>query len=63
VASGVGSYLGVDVTLVRIAFVLITLVGGLGIPLYLASWLLIPDEFSRRSIATDFASDVQEWRN
>jgi phage shock protein C len=63
VASGVARYLGIDVTLVRIAFVLITLVGGLGIPLYLASWLLIPDEDATHSIAADFASSVQEWRN
>ena len=63
VASGVARYLGIDVTLVRIAFVLITLVGGIGIPLYLASWLLIPDEDSAQSIVADFAGSVQEWRN
>ena len=63
VASGVARYLGIDVTLVRIAFVLITLVGGIGIPLYLASWLLIPDEEATHSIAADFASSVQDWRN
>ena len=63
VASGVAQYLGIDVTFVRIAFVLITLVGGLGIPLYLASWLLIPDEDSAQSIVADFATSVQEWRN
>ena len=63
VASGVALYLGIDVTLVRIAFVLLTLVGGIGIPLYLASWLLIPDQDSAQSIAADFASSVQEWRN
>jgi phage shock protein PspC (stress-responsive transcriptional regulator) len=63
VASGVARYLGTDVTLVRIAFALITLVGGLGIPLYLASWLLIPDEDATHSIAADFTSSVQEWRN
>src|SRR5271165_4100979 len=40
VASGIARYVGVDVTIVRIAFVLVTLVGGIGIPLYLASWLL-----------------------
>jgi phage shock protein PspC (stress-responsive transcriptional regulator) len=63
VASGVALYLGIDATLVRIAFVLITLMGGIGIPLYLASWLLIPDEDSAQSIVADFASSVQEWRS
>ncbi len=63
VASGIARYAGVDVTIVRIAFVLVTLVGGIGIPLYLASWLLIPDEDSAHSIAGGFASDMQDWRN
>jgi len=63
VASGIARYLDIDVTLVRIAFAVITLIGGLGIPLYLASWLLIPDEDSAQSIAADFASSVQEWRS
>jgi len=63
VASGIARYLGIDVTLVRIAFVLVTLIAGLGLPLYLASWLLIPDEDSAQSIAADFASSVQEWRS
>jgi phage shock protein PspC (stress-responsive transcriptional regulator) len=44
VAAGVADYLGLDVAVVRIAFVVLTIVGGLGIPAYLAGWLLIPDE-------------------
>ena len=63
VAAGIAEYSGLDVTLVRIAFVLVTLIGGIGIPLYLASWLLIPDENSAQSIAAGLASDMLEWRN
>ncbi len=63
VASGIADYAGLDVTVVRIAFVLVTLFGGIGIALYLASWLLIPDENSAESIATGFANDLREWRN
>jgi phage shock protein PspC (stress-responsive transcriptional regulator) len=63
VASGIGRHLGVDVLLVRIAFVVLALAGGLGVPLYLACWLLIPEEGRTESIAGDFASDVQTWRN
>lgn len=44
VAAGVADYLGVDVTIVRIAFVVLALVGGIGIPAYLAGWLLMPGE-------------------
>jgi phage shock protein PspC (stress-responsive transcriptional regulator) len=63
VASGIGAYLGVDTLLVRIAFAVLSIVGGVGIPLYIVCWLLIPDEGTKQSIATDFASSVNEWRN
>ncbi len=44
VCSGVADYLGVDATVVRVVVVLAALIGGgLGIPLYLAGWLLMPD--------------------
>jgi phage shock protein PspC (stress-responsive transcriptional regulator) len=59
VAAGIAGYVGVDVTLVRIAFAVLTVVGGVGIPLYLACWLLIPDEYSAHSIAAEFTSNRQ----
>ncbi|HEX6857424.1 MAG TPA: PspC domain-containing protein [Streptosporangiaceae bacterium] len=54
VAGGLARYLDVDATLVRIAFVVLTVVGGAGIPLYLASWLLIPEDGASQSIAASF---------
>jgi phage shock protein PspC (stress-responsive transcriptional regulator) len=59
VAAGVARYFGVDVTLVRIAFVVLTLVGGAGIPLYLAGLLLIPEEGSDESIASSLIDSLQ----
>ncbi len=59
VAGGVGHYFGVDAMLVRIAFVVLTFAGGLGIPLYLAGLLLIPDEGSDQSIASSLIESVQ----
>jgi len=53
VAAGIADYLDVDVAAVRIAVVIFALLGGLAIPLYLAAWLLIPDEESETSIAED----------
>jgi phage shock protein PspC (stress-responsive transcriptional regulator) len=63
VASGLAAYSGVDVTLIRIGFALLTILGGAGIPIYLACWLLIPESDSGQSIASDFISDVRESRN
>ena len=59
VAGGLADYFGVDGTVVRIAFVVLTVLGGLGIPLYLAGLLLIPDEGSDQSIAGVLIDSLQ----
>jgi phage shock protein C len=44
VCGGLAESLDVDVTLLRIAFVALTLLGGgIGIPLYLAVWIVAPE--------------------
>jgi phage shock protein C len=42
VAGGLAEHTGVDALLWRVAFVGLTLTGGVGIPVYLALWLLVP---------------------
>ena len=59
VAAGLAEYFGVDVTIVRVAFVVLTVVGGAGIPLYLAGLLLIPEEGSDQSIAGSIIESLQ----
>jgi phage shock protein PspC (stress-responsive transcriptional regulator) len=59
VASGVARYFDVDVTIVRIVFAVLAVMGGAGIPLYLAGWLLIPDEDAEQSIASTFIQSLQ----
>ena len=59
VAGGLARYFGVDTMIVRIAFVVLTLFGGAGIPLYLAGVLLIPDEGSDQSIAGSLIESLQ----
>ena len=59
VAAGLAEYLGVDVTIVRIAFMILTLAGGAGMPLYLAGLLLIPEEGRDQSIAGAFIGSRQ----
>jgi phage shock protein PspC (stress-responsive transcriptional regulator) len=61
VAAGIARYLGVDVTVVRIVFAVLVVVGGAGVPLYLIGWLLIPDEGSGQSIASDLSRSFQAW--
>ncbi|HEV2373977.1 MAG TPA: PspC domain-containing protein [Streptosporangiaceae bacterium] len=54
VASGVARYVGVDVTIVRIVLAVFAVMGGAAIPVYLAGWLLIPEEGAEQSIAGQF---------
>jgi phage shock protein PspC (stress-responsive transcriptional regulator) len=63
VAAGIGRYLGVDTLVVRIALVVLAFIGGIGVPLYLACWLLIPEEGRESSIADEFAGTVHDWRD
>ena len=44
VCGGLAESLDVDVTLLRIGFVALTLLGGgIGIPLYVAAWIVAPE--------------------
>jgi phage shock protein PspC (stress-responsive transcriptional regulator) len=64
VAAALGQHFNIDVTIVRVAFAVLTVVGFTslayfafiplylgGIPLYLACWVLIPEEGTDQSIA------------
>lgn len=59
VAAGIARYLGADVTIIRIVLVVLAFVGGAGVPIYLAGWLLIPEEGSGQSIASSFFQSRQ----
>jgi phage shock protein C len=54
VATGLATYFAVDVTLVRVVLVALAFVGGAGVPLYLAAWVLVPEEGSDIAIADGF---------
>jgi phage shock protein PspC (stress-responsive transcriptional regulator) len=57
VAAGIADYLRVDPTIVRVALAVLA-VAGPGIPLYLAGWLLIPDEGAPQSVAADVIDSI-----
>jgi len=44
VCGGVGEYMNVDPTVVRVLFVVLAVLGGAGLLIYLALWLLVPEE-------------------
>ena len=59
VAAGIARYLDVDVTIVRIVFVVLGFLGGAALPLYVAGWLLIPEEGAEQSIASELISSLE----
>jgi len=59
VCAGIADYLAVDVTIIRVAFVVFTFLGGAGIPAYLACLLLIPEEGADQSIAASLLDGIR----
>jgi phage shock protein PspC (stress-responsive transcriptional regulator) len=59
VAAGVANYFDVDVTAIRVALAVLALVGGAGVAIYIAGWLLMPEEGSDESIASEFIRSRQ----
>jgi phage shock protein C len=57
VCAGLAAYFGIDPTLVRLAFAVVTVFGGIGILVYLVAWIVIPEEDGDgSSIAENFVS-------
>ena len=44
VCGGLGRYLGIDPTIVRLFFVLLTVANGVGVFIYFVLWLIVPGE-------------------
>ncbi len=44
VCGGLGEFLGLDPTLVRLVMVLLAILGGPGIIIYLAMWIIVPPD-------------------
>ena len=59
VCAGLADYLAIDVTLIRIAFVVLTAIGGGGAIAYLACLLLIPEEGSDQSLASSLLDSIR----
>lgn len=60
VAGGLAAYFGIDPMIVRLAFVVLTALNGLGALLYLALWFIVPNESSISNVTRpDARSNVQ----
>ena len=60
VAGGIARYLNVNVTLVRLLIAALVVFTGVGAPLYLAAWLLIPADGEDQSVAAAWIAGRQD---
>ncbi|HEY4725167.1 MAG TPA: PspC domain-containing protein [Actinomycetota bacterium] len=44
VCGGLAEYFNLDVTLIRVLFVLLAVLGGSGLVIYVAMWIIVPKE-------------------
>jgi phage shock protein C len=44
VCGGLSEYFNLDVTLIRVLFVLLAVLGGSGVVLYVAMWIIVPKQ-------------------
>jgi len=59
VASGLADHLQIDVLGIRVIIVALMVFGGIGVPLYIAAWLLIPEAGSEQSVAEELFAGLQ----
>jgi len=61
VCAGVADYFGLDVTLVRVIWAVVSVItGGAGVLAYLVAWIIIPDEGQKSSIAENVVGKKQD---
>jgi phage shock protein C len=64
VASGLAAALKVDPVIVRLAFVILALLNGVGVVIYLAMWLIVPRDQSSTTVPVDqLKENVGEMRD
>jgi phage shock protein PspC (stress-responsive transcriptional regulator) len=60
VAGGIARYLNVDVTLVRVIIAALALFTSAGVALYVAAWLLIPEDGEDQPIAAAWIATLRD---
>lgn len=59
VCGGIAEFIGIDANIVRLAFVVLTLLGLSGVFIYLLAWLIMPAEGERRSLLEQIIRNFQ----
>lgn len=59
VCGGLGEYFSIDPVIIRLIFVVITLLGGAGVLAYIVMWIIVP-EAGQKSYAETIKKDINE---
>ena len=60
VCGGLGEYLNIDTTIIRLLFVAAALLGGPGLVLYIVMWILVPEEpLAKDTVITTTADPIE----
>lgn len=57
VCGGISAYLGIDSALVRLAFVVLLFASGIGFPIYIILWVIMPGEFASGKSGSEVIQD------
>jgi phage shock protein C len=60
VCGGLGDYFNIDATLVRLAFVIVTLLGGAGVLAYIIMWIVMPLPTGNADLASGLSESAQQ---
>ncbi len=58
VAGGLAEYFDLDVGIVRVGLVALAIMG-IGVPVYVAAWLLVPEEGAEETVADELAEHLR----
>lgn len=56
VAGGIAEFFGVDPTIIRIIFILLTIMGGGGLLIYIVLWIVVPEKYNIYPPYTTYSS-------
>lgn len=60
VSAGIGEYLNIDPTVIRLIFVATALLGGPGLIVYLVMWIIVPEEpLAKDTVVTGIAEAIE----
>lgn len=62
VASGLSEYFNIDVSIVRVVFIILALLNGIGLVVYIAFWIILPEKQQMDNFNSETEDDYSEQK-